>query len=285
MSTLHKIEPQLPWAQLQRLKFIERQLLWGRQLQTKLMVRAYGISRHQAMKDIKLYCQTFPSNVKPYSPVDMSYKPSRSFQPGLISEDVCHVIDAGGFASITGAQVENVPVIHRRVIDGAVAAVLSALEIGADIEVLYASASTPSGAKRRLRPCSLFYTANRLHIRAYCHTKKDHRDFVLSRMLTLPELKSSKEVIPDDESFLRELEVKIIPNPALDAIAQKLITKEYQLEDKGSFTIKECLINYFLKTNSLPSSSSQQRDAELTPWSYPVIAILDGGLSSLFFGD
>ena len=285
MKDTNLLDIQLPWSQLQRLKFIERQLLWGRQLQTRLMVDAYGISRHQAMKDIKLYCQVFPENVKPYSPADMSYRPSHTFNPGLISEDICHVLDAGGFSSIVGAQVESVPVIHRRVIDGVIASVLSSLEIGADIEILYASSSTPSGARRRLRPSALFFTANRLHIRAFCYKKKDHRDFVLSRMLTLPELKKASEAVPEDASFFRELEVKVIPNPALDDIAQKLIAKEYELENERCFIVKECLVNYFLRANSLPSSLSQLRDAETSPWAYPVVAALDGGLTSLFYSE
>lgn len=273
----------VPWSQVQRLKFIERQLLWGRHLKTRMLTEAYGISRHQAGKDIKLYNILFPENIKPYLHKEKSHKPGALFKPGIITEDTCHVLEAGGFSSISGASIETLPIINRRVIDGVIAILLAAIEFGTDIETLYASASTPIGKKRTLRPLVLIYTANRLHVRAYCHEKCEYRDFVLSRMLTVPKFTDLNVELPNDTDFEETIDINVIANPALDNLAQALIEKEYQLDSRKSFAVKRCLSNYFLRANSLPSSIQQLEEAKITPWAYPVIPIFPTEKESIFF--
>jgi len=270
--TPKKPEISIPWAQQQRLKFIERQLMWGRMFNARMLKDTYNISRHQANKDIKLYTELFPTNVKPYSATDKCHRPSMSFKPELISQEPIEVVREGGFDAIEGASITAIPTISRRVVDGVIPSILSAIELKCDIETIYASSTTPAGKRRRLHPTALIYAVNRLHVRAYCYERDEYRDFVLSRMLTTPKLLSLNEELIEDEGYASFIDINLVANPSLPDIAQDLVSREYQLGTKSFFTVRKCLVNYFLHANALPSSKSQFEEAINTPWVFPVIS-------------
>lgn len=264
-------ESTTPWAQQQRLKFVERQLLWGRMLNARMLMDAYGISRHQANKDIKLYTDLFPSNVNPYSAAEKCHRPSPCFTPELISQDPIEVVRKGGFSAIEGASVIALPTINRRVVDGVIPAILAAIDTQSDIETIYASSTTPVGKRRRLHPTVLIYAANRLHIRAYCYERKGYRDFVLSRMLATPKLLTTEESLGPDEEFEATESINLVVNPELPKMGQDLINREYQLGQHSTFVVRKCLVNYFLQANSLPASKKQVEEAKQFPWAFPVV--------------
>lgn len=260
------------WAQKQRLKFIERQLLWGRAFKARMLIDNYGISRHQANKDIKLYIEIFPGNLKPYNPADKSHRPTTGFKPKLISEDPVEVVHAGGFGKIEGTEVGTLSLLHRRIIDGVTPTILASIENKSDIEVVYASSTTPVGRRRRLHPKVMIFAGNRLHIRAYCYENKDYRDFVLSRILTKPkQLKT--EILPiDDEDYSLQVEIKLLANPALSKEGRDLIRREYSLIEDTPVLVRKCLMQYFLQANALPASKIQLEESEKNPWSFPVVS-------------
>ena len=45
------------WPQLQRLRFIERQLLWDREVTLSMLTGAFGILRPEALDSIKTYIE------------------------------------------------------------------------------------------------------------------------------------------------------------------------------------------------------------------------------------
>ncbi|EGQ7896581.1 WYL domain-containing protein [Vibrio parahaemolyticus] len=262
----------VPWAQMQRLKYIERQLLWGRGLKTRMLVDTYGISRYQAIKDIKLYSEVYPSNLAPYDPAEKSYRPACAFTPKLISQDPVEVIRAGGFTCIEGSEVATVPLLHRRVIDGVIPSILAAIDHKSDVEAIYASASTPVGKRRRIHPKVIIYTGNRLHIRAYCYEHEEYRDFVLSRILTKPKHLKPKTLQIDDIDYYEKIEIELFVNPALSEEGQDLIKREYGLLENRTVSVRRCLVQYFLQANALPVSKKQLEESKNSPWSFPVIS-------------
>ncbi|MDE1265809.1 WYL domain-containing protein [Vibrio aestuarianus] len=262
----------VPWAQIQRLKFIERQLLWGRALKTRMLVDTYGISRYQAIKDIKLYSEVHSSNVAPYDPAEKSYRPACAFTPKLISQDPIEVIREGGFTCIEGSEVATVPLLHRRVIDGVIPSILAAIDNKSDVEAIYASASTPVGKRRRMHPKVIIYTGNRLHIRAYCFEHEEYRDFVLSRILTKPKHLKPKTLQIDDIDYYEKIEIELFVNPALSEEGQDLIKREYGLLENRTVSVRRCLVQYFLQANALPVSKKQLEESKSSPWSFPVIS-------------
>lgn len=262
---------QLGWSQQQRLHFMERQLLWGRRLTLSMVQEAFEISRNQASRDIKLYRELAPDNVPVYKPADQCYRPSRSFTP------LFAVTEPHELLTIINNQVQNsvaldaVPVLTRHILEGVLPAVLTALEYKTAFEAIYASASNPIGIKRVLVPSAIVYVENRLHLRAWCNQRLEYRDFVLSRILTVPKLLQQKPELPMDSNWETWLDLEIIPNPNLSSDGKQLISKEYELSEFGLIRVRAALVHYFLQSNFLPSSAEQLKQAKKQPWSFPVL--------------
>lgn len=262
------------WAQLQRFKFIERQLLWHRSIQSSHLVDAFGVTRQCAHQDISTYKTLAPRNMQPYSASDRTYKASINFKPVLLKEDLEGIVSTGKFATSDTRDAVFVPKLERKLIDGLVPVLLSAIDQGASIKAMYASQNSPEGAMRIMHPVCIIFTLNRPHLRAYCRQRNEYRDFVLSRFLTLPSF-VSPNLIPDDTDFAENVTLRLIVNPQLNDSEFKMISKEFGISNSKEVEIKRCCLNYFLRENNLPATHEQMEEAQQNPWSYPVIPVYD----------
>lgn len=268
--------PVIPWAQRTRLRFIERHLLWKRSLVARALTDEFGISRYQAGKDIKLYQSLFPENVKPYSPEDKAYKPMSGFKPQLMDE----ALPAG----LSSGLIEHVPLLGRKVENNALYAVLDAIDSQTVIEVVYGSNSMPTGCKRKIYPSRIIQTSNRLHFRGYCLLKKDYRDFVFSRCLTVPRLLPDKIKAPCDKLWNDTVTFKVGINPGLNEAAQQLVQYEYGDVLHEAVCLSKALLHYYLIDNNIPANKTQMKIAHEKPWAYPLLVELSSELEQLLFG-
>jgi len=265
------------WPQLQRLRFIERQLLWEREVTPTMLTSAFGILRPQALESIHTYIELAPENVRPYEPSDRSYKPTAAFKPKLIPDSAESIFTISRLAVPTNPDFYSVPVLSRSTAPGTLAAILTAIEHRIRFEATYVSMQNPSGTRRALTPCAIISASNRLHVRAYCWERQSFRDFVLNRFRGTPELQFGEpDLLPQDLDWEESLEVRLIPNPALTAEQQALIAEDYDLAQLEPFSIRKALITYFLQANLLPTGESELRDAEKTPQRFPVLAVTSG---------
>jgi len=275
---------QLGWSQQQRLHFMERQLLWGRRLTLSMVQEAFDISRNQASRDIKLYRELAPDNVPTYNPADQCYRPNRSFSPLFAVTEPHELLTIIGRPLENSVELDAVPILTRHILDGVLPAVLTALEYKVAFEAIYASASNPIGIKRVLTPCAIVYVDNRLHLRAWCSDREEYRDFVLSRILTVPRLLNEKPDLPQDINWDTKLDIELTPNPNLSCDGRKLISIEYQLKKTGMIRVRAALVHYFLQANFLPNSVEQLEQAKVQPWSYPVMVRNWSALEPYLFG-
>ena len=276
---------QLSWSQQQRLHFMERQLLWGRKLTLSMVQEAFDVSRHQASRDIKLYRELVPDNVPPYNPADQCYRPGRSFTPLFAVTDPHEMLSVITHPVQNSLSLDAVPVLPRQMLDGVLPAVLTAIEYRTAFEAIYASASAPIGVKRVLAPVAIAYVDNRLHMRAWSEEHNGYRDFVLSRILTIPKLLKSTTELPTDLLWETWVDIKLAPNPALSDDGKRLISKEYKLNELGLYRVRAALVHYFLQTNFLPNSLEQLNQAKRNPWAYPVVVSNWKELKSYLFCD
>jgi len=262
----------IAWNQEQRFRFIERHLLWGRKLQVRMIRDAFSVSRYQAGLDIKAYQKLAPENIKPYAPADRCYKPTLNFLPIFTPHEPQELLSIvkGGWRE--NSSLEAVPQLHRNIKEGVLPAIMAALEHRWTVEVIYASATSPLGKKRVITPTAIAYVDNRIHIRAYCDSRKEYRDFVLSRFLTVPSLldDASGAQLPEDSKWNEKLIIKLIANPALNKDARTLIEREYGIDNFISVEVRKTLVHYFLQTNLLPYSQDSLDSAEKTPWAFPL---------------
>ena len=262
------------WPQLQRLRFIERQLLWEREVTPTMLTGAFGILRPQALESIHTYIELAPENVRPYEPSDRSYKPTSEFKPKLIPDSADSLITISRLAVPSNPDFHSVPVLSRSTAPGTLAAILTAIEHRIRFETTYVSMQNPSGSRRSLTPCAIISASNRLHVRAYCWERQGFRDFVLNRFRGTPELKFGEpDLLPEDSAWEESLEVRLVPNPALSPEQQTLISDDYDLNQLEPFKIRKALITYFLQANLLPTSDAELNEAAQMPQRFPVLAV------------
>ncbi|MEL0637611.1 WYL domain-containing protein [Marinomonas sp. TI.3.20] len=260
----------VPWAQVQRIKFIERYLLWHRYISSANLVDVFGITRQRAHSDIMKYKALAPNNVNAYDASDRSYKASINFMPHFIQTDLESIISTAKSHQSEGSVF--VPRLERQLLDGLIPVLLSAIDQGASIEANYASGTFPLGTVRTLHPVCIVFTMKRPHLRAYCRRNKEYRDYLLSRFMSLPK-HVEPELIPDDVDYIENVTIKLIVNPQLSDGHFKLISREYGIFSSKEITLKRFAISYFLRDNNIPVTAEEKAEAALNPWSYPIIQL------------
>lgn len=277
-----------------RLCFIERQLLWERRLTTTMLMEAFGISRPQAQKDIKLYQQLSPEALKPYQLGIPYHQPTQGFEPVLLSDADLqwHAIEE--YAPPITSHSTEMPMLSRKHNLRILARLLSAIEHQRSVEAVIATMSSPKGRGRRLTPTAIAFVNNRYHVRAYCWDNLDYRDFIIGRFKSTPKVvKPTKkrsgwgdkapafelsEGIPSklDEEWNQVIELELKPNPSLSPEQQSLIISDYALEVDGSskrIKLRKSLIGYFLVDNRIPANPNEYKAAaENNSTAWPVFA-------------
>lgn len=264
----------ISWGVKKRLQFIEFQLLFKREINSRTLVSEFGISRQQASGDIKLYKGLYPENLLPYSASDKSYRPSTVFSPHFINESLTPSFN-DNYDELSGNKsIETIPTLKRNQRRGLLPKIMLAIESHSDIQAVYKSANSPFGLKRRLKPFGIAYVGNRAHLRAYCYEQCEYRNFVLSRFSTLPELingKSREFKLPEDTMWNEEVSVMLEANPNLCKDGRALIIQEYNIKKVALFNIRKSLLHYFFAHNNLPLHEDDMSLAKAKPWAFPIL--------------
>ncbi len=258
-------------SQLERLKFIEQQLLWGRCYTSNMLIDTFGVSKALAHKDIALYKKSFPDNVAPFDPKLGYLRPASTF--------ACQLVDP---RYPPGELVQQVPRLAKTVSGDALELILKAIDQSCSIEVNYASSNNPIGKKRLITPSKIINASNRLHFRGFCHSNNDYRDFVVARCQTLPKLKVTPLDLPPDKELNETVEVTLKVNEALCDDGRRVVEKEYCDALRQSIHLPRALFHYFLIDNNLPVSQEQIDLSRRVPWAYPLLAEADDKV--LLFG-
>ena len=74
--------------------------------------------------------------------------------------------------------------------------------------------SSPEPKWRWFSPHALGFDGFRWHARAWCHNRKEFRDFVLARILEIGETRPAEIDPADDAGWQREVTLKLAPHPA-----------------------------------------------------------------------
>lgn len=283
-------------SQWLRLCFIERQLLWERRLTTTMIMEAFGISRPQAQKDIKLYQQLSPEAVKPYRLGIPYHQPTEGFEPVLLSgaDLQWHVIEE--YAPPIFSHTTEMPMLSRNHNLRVLARLLSAIEHQRSVEAVIATMNSPKGRGRRITPTAIAFVNNRYHVRSYCWDNLDYRDFIIGRFKSTPKvIKPTSnpsgwgdnapaferdEGIPSepDMEWNQMIELELKPNPNLSPEQQSLIMSDYELDVDGAskrVTLRKPLIGYFLVDNRIPTTEDEYEIAvSSNPIAWPVFAFI-----------
>uniref|UniRef100_A6W313 Transcriptional regulator n=1 Tax=Marinomonas sp. (strain MWYL1) TaxID=400668 RepID=A6W313_MARMS len=257
------------WGQERRLEFIDYRLRWDGQINRSNLTDFFGISVPQASLDLTEYAKLAPDNLK-YDASVRVYRSTCSYQSVFASSSLERYLDdllrvaiqpEIPYGSFLGwhSPVAAVPRPLRRLSTDVVIEILRAIRENESVQVTYQSMNDPKGSERKLTPHALVHDGYRWHIRAYCHKRKEFRDFLLSRIVNVQNVGQSQDFDEIDTSWNTMVEVIIIAHPDLSPAQRSLIESDYAMENgEAHLKCRQALLYYLLFQLNLTDAQSGQ---------------------------
>lgn len=221
-----------------RMEFVESRLFWEGAISRKDITDCFGISNPQASKDLKQYSELAPDNIY-YDSSVKQYLATKDFVPKIItptcesyfSELLISNDTEESFICGEIPQHDIVPVPLRKTDPLVLRDILKAIRESSIIEILYQSMSSPDPGLRDISPHALVNDGFRWHVRAYCHKRKEYRDFNLSRIIKCGEFRFNSINHSNDLLWHNFVVFKLAPHPKLNDNQKRCIEHEYGMID------------------------------------------------------
>lgn len=246
------------WGQDRRLEFIDFRLRWEGRLNRGDLMAYFGISVPQASLDISRYRELAPHNLA-YDPSARVYVATPDFAPVFPTSSPSRFLNevlarASGVLEPEGSLIGWMPPVGAtpvpgRALDGQVLfSLLRAVREGLTVQVRYHSLQRPEPSVRVLSPHAIAHDGFRWHARAYCHTRKEFRDFVIARILESTTLAEAGHPSDDDHRWHTTVELVLAPHPKLPKAHQRAIELDYgMVSGTVGLTCRQALAFYVLK--------------------------------------
>ena len=161
-------------------------------------------------------------------------------------------------------------------------AVLSeAIRLGRAVQLTYRSMKNPEPHPRIISPHNLIRAGRRWHVRAYCDTSQDFRDYALGRIVDVKLLTvSASRTEQDDKTWQTSVPVRLVAHPDLTPEQESLIRFEYFGNTAARVeTCRGALVSYFIQDVRAATDVKKQRPPdyqlavanleEVKPWLFP----------------
>lgn len=258
------------WDLLLRYRLIEVISLWEGRLTTNHLMRAFGIGRQQASKDINTYLAEHGQGNLEYDRHLKGYRPTPGFRPVFtrgLADEYLHMMHARedlacSFENLAVRELNTEVLLPpaRDLRPEILRPILQACREGKRVEIQYASLSSPEPEYRVIQPHTVVHSGQRWHVRAWCEKNQDFRDFVLSRMSDQPEvLTPGDHRAKDDEAWNTKVTVRLIPDPRLNEAQRALIGIDYGMCDQQlNLETRGALVSYLLQQLRVDSRVEQR---------------------------
>lgn len=253
----------LRWGVEKRFEFIEFRLYWEGKINRSDIQNFFGISTAQASNDLKQYQEHAPGNVE-YNKSEKFYFPSPIFTPKFIASDSnsffnelfsihLRLLDSQDSYISNIPDFDILPTPTRFIEPTTAFRVISCLRNKSSIEIEYQSMTTPEPTKRLISPHALSFDGFRWHIRSYCHLRKEFRDFLFSRIISISNAETPVSIDPsDDLAWNTKIQIKIGPNPNKSQAQRKAIKLEYNMTNgEAIITVRVAMLKYLLRRLNL----------------------------------
>jgi hypothetical protein len=161
-------------------------------------------------------------------------------------------------------------------------AVLSeAIRTGCAVQVTYRSMQSPEPHRRVISPHNLIRAGRRWHVRAFCDTHQDFRDYALGRIVDAKLLAATAtRGEQDDKAWTARVRVRLVAHPDLTADQESVIRFEYFGNTSARVeTCRGALVGYFIQDVRAATDVKKQRPPdyqlavanleEVKPWLFP----------------
>ena len=247
------------WGIERRLEFVEFRLFWEGGINRSDIVEQFGVSVPQASKDLALYQEQAPENIR-YDRSLKRYFASDCFRPKFIELDATAYLEqlspstslARGVNSHGADDVsaDRMPIPQRRIRADVLRSLLTSARAAQSIEILYQSMSANRSEPlwRRLSPHAFGSDGLRWHVRAYCHIDEKFKDFILSRCLGTRAMGAVGKVASEDQLWNTRFSVELAPNPRLNKAQREIIAQDFAMENgRVAVPVRCALLYYFSK--------------------------------------
>lgn len=252
----------IKWEVRQRLTLLEATVLWTGELTTQVLIKAFGISRAQASKDLALYQKICPQNLQ-YDASKKRYLTTDDFIPNFITGTPDEYLRLTKL-SLNSVMDEDSILTHLPAVTllepatgtvnfSALQKITSAIRLKDNILFRYHTMSDKPSYDCTLSPNTLVYNGYRWHIRGFSHNHKEYRDFVLSR-IEKPSINKGFDYVDnkDDEDWNTWVYVKFSPHPDLNKVQKNIIADDFGMErNLKKVRIRGALVQYFLNLMSI----------------------------------
>jgi len=245
----------MSWSVEQRLEFIEFRLFWDGQLNRSDLTRRFDISVPQASMDLALYQRLAPDNIR-YDKSLKAYLATEGLAPLVSSPTADHyLLQVRSMADGVMPRDDSwigwlppfgvVPRVRRQLRVGILRSAIQAIRKSQSIRVSYQSFSHPHPTWRWLTPHALGFDGFRWHTRAWCHERKDFRDFVLARFLSINGSRSDHIDSGEDREWHTRVTLRIGPNPKMKPAQRRAIERDFGMTNGVvRITSRVCLSYY-----------------------------------------
>lgn len=234
-SLLHYLEfmafEDLKYAQRKRLEYLDRLFFWNGAATRASLINQFGISNAQAALDFRAYLKESKENAPSYDAKSRQYLAQGHFKrltgPAVTSE----LLEF--FSGTSQTNFDALPDLQRTQNVQAFLPLYRAMLGNQSVDIVYQSMKDSEPETRRIAPTRFVSDGVRLHVRAYCFTRQQYRDFIPSRiMLELSFLKIKvAENVPRDEAWFTWSLIKLRPNKRLSASQQEVVRKEFGFQN------------------------------------------------------
>jgi hypothetical protein len=265
--------PPTRWGQERRLEFIDFRLRWDGRLNRGDLIAFFGISVPQASLDISRYSELAPGNLL-YDRRARVYIASSKFEPLFASSSPSrflndlHASETGileAEASFVGWRppLAYVPAPGRALDAETLVVLLRAVRERFGVRALYQSMSRAAPHQRVLTPHAFAYDGFRWHVRAYCHSRDQFRDFVIARMLEVEIEERGGPGAEEDLAWQTSVELVLAPNPRLAKAHQRAIELDYGMtHGQVSLVCRQALLFYVLNHLGLNTAEGSKPEAQ-----------------------
>ena len=273
---LAELESKKPvrWSQERRLQFIDFRLQWDGRLNRSDLTSFFKISVPQASADIGLYKEIAPGNLD-YDASSRTYLAAPGFAPcyptsgtdqymvQLLALERQTLAPAQSFIEMR-PPVATVELPARRIDQQALKILLRAIAERGSVQASYQSITRQEAVQREISPHALGYDGVRWHVRAYCHLRKNFRDFVLGRLLQVQAGGASAIKAQDDLEWSTLVELELVPHPDLSEAQRHGVEMDYAMQG-GRVTIKcrQAMLFYTLRSLNFELSGMPRKGSVL----------------------
>lgn len=142
--------------------------------------------------------------------------------------------------------------------------VIQATHRSSGLRISYRSMTHPLGSERIVFPHAIVRVSRRWHMRAWCDSRKEFRDFTLGRISEIENVDalSPKERV-DDRDWVEKENITIIAHPTLTSEQQEMIRAEYFPKAAARrLVLRRCLVDYVLRDLHIATDTEKQLPPE-----------------------